>query len=82
MELRKLKHSISVHHEMRYWKWETTEEVISFDHWVARDFVVLLPKIGMEFAGEYTMVSKEWSPAMLEHYEYSKVGIVKNECFV
>ena len=21
------------------------------------------------------MVTKEWSPAMLEHYEYSKVGI-------
>jgi hypothetical protein len=31
--------------------------------------------------GEYTMVTKEWSPAMLEHYEYSKVGmeIIKEE---
>jgi hypothetical protein len=25
--------------------------------------------------GEYTIVTKEWSPAMLEHYDYLSVGI-------
>ena len=34
-----------------------------------------LPKIAGGEQGEYTMVTKEWSPAMLEHYEYSNVGI-------
>jgi hypothetical protein len=27
----------------------------------------------------YTIVTKEWSPAMLEHYEYSNIGIEVNK---
>jgi hypothetical protein len=39
-----------------------------------KNFVVLLQKKAGE-EGEYTVVTKEWSPAMLEHYDYSSVGI-------
>jgi hypothetical protein len=39
-----------------------------------KDFVVLLQKEAGE-EGEYIVVIKEWSPAMLEHYDYSSVGI-------
>ena len=47
------------------------------------DFAVILPKRGKKARqsgqpwGEYTIVSKEWSPAMLEHYLYSLVGITR-----
>ena len=65
---------VSVCHGLRYWKWSLSDIVVEFDDWELKDFVVLLQKDRGE-EGEYTMVSKEWSPAMLEHYEYSSVGI-------
>jgi hypothetical protein len=66
----------SVHHGMRYWKWQLTDTILAFHDWEVKDFAVLLPKIGrVGEKGEYTMVTKEWSPAMLEHYDYSSVGI-------
>jgi hypothetical protein len=57
-----------IHNGMRYWKWELTDIFISFHGWEENDFIVQLPKIGENLFGEYTMVTKEWSPAMLEHY--------------
>ena len=60
---------------MRFWLWVRSNTVTSFDDLEIKDFVVLLPKKGKGCDGEYTMVSKEWSPAMLEHYNYSKVGV-------
>ena len=39
------------------------------------DFIVLLPKFAGEMIGEYTMVTKEWAPDMLDGYTYSEVGI-------
>jgi hypothetical protein len=39
-----------------------------------KDFVVLLQRDTGE-EGEYTIVTKEWSLAMLEHFDYSSVGI-------
>jgi hypothetical protein len=38
------------------------------------DFVVLLQKEAGE-EGEYTIVTKEWLPAMLGHYDYLSIGI-------
>jgi hypothetical protein len=66
-----------IHNGMRYWDWTITDTVLQFDDWEVRDFAVLLPKAGMLGGGEegYTVVTKEWSPAMLEDYEYSSVGI-------
>jgi hypothetical protein len=69
---------VSVHQGMRYWRWNLTETILEFDDWEVRDFAVLLPKSGSLTTGEidgYTVVTKEWSPLMLEHYEYSSVGI-------
>lgn len=67
---------LSVHHGLRYWVWRLTDIVYGFDEWETRDFAVLLPRTDKgEWTTEYTMVTKEWSPAMLDHYEYSKVGI-------
>jgi hypothetical protein len=64
----------SVYQGLRYWKWELSNMVMDFLDWDIKDFVVLLQKQKGE-EGEYTMVTKEWSPAMLEHYEYSRVGM-------
>ena len=67
----------SIHHGMRYWTWTLTDTLLEFDDWEVRDFAVLLPKAGTLGGGEegYTVITKEWSPAMLEDYEYSSVGI-------
>ena len=80
LRIRRCEEGISVHNGMRYWKWELTKEVLGFEEWEVRDFAVLLPKAG-KLTGEdgYTMVSKEWSPAMLDHYEYSCVGMETKE---
>ena len=52
---------------------------MEFGQWEIKDFAVLLPKIHggdvEEVRSQYTMVTREWSPAMLEHYDYSSVGI-------
>jgi hypothetical protein len=69
----------TIHHGMRYWKWRSAGKELDFEAWRVKDFCVLLPKIGRDFENEYTIVTKEWSPIMLEHYEYSKIGIVKPE---
>jgi hypothetical protein len=39
-----------------------------------KDFVVLQQREAGE-EGEYTIVTKKWLPAMLEHYDYLRVGI-------
>ena len=70
-------------HGIRYWRWNLVSgrDVLLNDCTIV-DFVVLLPKpgVGSEFVpGEYTMVTKEWSPAMLDHFEYSKVGMHEEE---
>jgi hypothetical protein len=65
----------SVHNGMKYWKWKPVETHLEFNQWEEDDFVVWLPKIGLDLKGEYTIVTKEWSPAMLEHYEFSKIGV-------
>ena len=74
----------SVFQGNNYWKWKLTKVTLDFSLLVIQDFVVLLPKndpnqprMRGEIWGEYTLASKEWSPRMLEHYEYSTVGIVQ-----
>lgn len=66
-----------LYHGLRYWKWLLSGgRDLTMDEWGIKDFCVLLPKriLGAE-VGDYTIVTKEWSPMMLEHYEYSKVGL-------
>ena len=75
LKLEREDENVSVQDGMRFWKWVRSNTVKSFDDLEIKDFVVLLPKRGEESDGEYTMVSKEWSPAMLEHYNYSTVGV-------
>jgi hypothetical protein len=75
LELERKEEEMSVQDGMRFWKWIRSERVKSYEDLIIKDFVVLLPKRGEEFVGEFTMVSKEWSPAMLEHYNYSTVGV-------
>ena len=74
----------SVFQGNNYWKWKLTKVTLDFSLLIIQDFVVLLPKNDPsqprkrgEIWGEYTLASKEWSPRMLEHYEYSTVGIVQ-----
>jgi hypothetical protein len=75
LKLERKDENVSIQHGMRFWLWVRSNTVTSFDDLEIKDFVVLLPKKGKGCDGEYTMVSKEWSPAMLEHYNYSKVGV-------
>ena len=74
MEVIKCEDCLSVHNGMRYWRWVMGDRLLSFNQLHVKDFVVLLPN-GTHFDGEYTKVTKEWSPAMLEHYEYPSVGM-------
>ena len=74
----------SIHDGLRYGQWELSDTVLGFDQWEVKDFVVLLPKIDGEKdkrkTSEYTMATWDHSSAMLEHYDYSSVGIrSKNE---
>jgi hypothetical protein len=74
-------HEHSELHGIRYWKWNLSNIDVSFDSCTIIDFVVLLPKpgLGEEFiSGEYTMTTKEWSPAMLDNLGLSTVGIGKD----
>jgi hypothetical protein len=77
LKLLHLDNESTVRHGLRYWVWEiSTETTLIFADLETEDYVVLLPKFGGEvLSKEYTMVTKEWSPAMLDHYEYSKAGI-------
>lgn len=72
-----------MHDGMVYWKWKLTNEFLNFDTIEIKDFGVLLPKNDPKHPrqegdhwGEYSIVSKEWITSMLEHYDYSKVGIM------
>jgi hypothetical protein len=63
-------------HGIRYWPWKLLNEGIALDDVTIEDFVVLLPKAEVGAPpGQFTMVTKEWSPAMLDHYALSWVGI-------
>jgi superfamily II DNA helicase RecQ len=66
--------TVTVGNGLRYWKWTWSTSVKELGECEIKDFVVLLQKEAGE-EGEYTIVTKEWSPAMLEHYDYSSVGI-------
>jgi hypothetical protein len=78
LPLEKKKQGMSTYHGMRYWKWRVLDYILDLEELEVKDFAVLLPKYAVtstdEGSKEYTMVSKEWSPAMLDHYEYSTVG--------
>ena len=66
----------SIFRGLRYWGCILcSEKILSMDAWEIKDFAVLLPKKSRAIAREYTIVSKEWSPSMLEHYGYSMVGM-------
>jgi hypothetical protein len=66
--------TLMVRNGLQYWRWRLSEYVMELANCEIKDFVVLLQRdTGEEW--EYTIVTKEWSPAMLEHYDYSSVGI-------
>ena len=84
MKLEQLEAGRSVYQGMRYSKWIISSGVKNFSSLEEIvDFVVLLPKNDPEIPkqrgqkwSEFSFGSKEWSPEMLEHFDYSKVGIV------
>lgn len=77
MKIEKEDFGHSIYHGLRYWKWNLLGgRDLDLEEWEIKDFCVLLPKRSIEvMEGEYTMVTKEWSPIMLEHYDYCKVGL-------
>ena len=84
LELKRIEKT-RVLHGVQYWHWEASENIIDLEDVEVKDFMVLLPWIKergkQEIIGEYTMVSKEWMTAMLEHYEYCKLGIAQESAF-
>jgi hypothetical protein len=74
IQLEQHNNTVTVGIGLRYWKWTWSTSVMELGECDIKDFVVLLQKEAGE-EGEYTVVTKEWSPAMLEHYDYSSVGI-------
>lgn len=65
----------SIENGLRYWTWRIMESVNFVNGSTVQDFVVWLPKFHGGLVGEFTMVTKEWSPAMLEHYKFSGSGV-------
>ena len=63
----------SIENGMRFWKWRLGESLL-FVNVGVQDFVVFLPKFEGQIE-EFTIVTKEWSPAMLEHYNFSDIGM-------
>jgi hypothetical protein len=69
---------VSDYHGLRYWRWSLTNTISAFlvdDDNKVEDFLVLLPRSGEDSPGQYTMVTKEWSPEMLGQYNYSDEGM-------
>jgi hypothetical protein len=66
-------------HGIRYWRCEFTQIDKCLDDVTLIDYVVLLPKADVDremvVLREFTMVTKEWSPAMLEHFELANTGM-------
>jgi hypothetical protein len=66
-------------HRTRYWRWEFTQVDKCLDDISLIDYVVLLPKTDVDgdtvVLSEFTMVTKEWLPAMLEHFELANTGM-------
>ena len=59
-----------LHHGLRYWYFQLvdTEEEIRYSE--VTDFVILLPRLGIEHTGLYTMVSKNWSTEMFDYTNF------------
>jgi hypothetical protein len=70
----------TVHHGLRYWSWTLAPQPVPFESISVVDYGVLLPRLGVvdnvaTFVDEFTMVTKEWSPAMFGQFEFSRVEI-------
>ena len=75
------------HHGLKYWKWhlDLQGRELTLEEVTIVDYGVLLPRLAESIMpggvaaleGIYTIVTKEWSPALLDHFDYSKVGIIK-----
>ena len=84
MKVEQMEAGCSVYQGMRYSKWQLSQHVTDFSSLEEIvNFVVLLPKNDIDNPkkrgqkwGEFSIASKEWSPKMLEYFEYSKLGIV------
>jgi hypothetical protein len=74
MQMEQHNDTVTVGNGLRYWKRTLSTSVMELGECDVKDFVLLLQKEAGE-EGEYTIIAKEWSPAMLEHYDYSGIGI-------
>jgi hypothetical protein len=88
VKLVKIEHdvvAIDVVNGLRYWTWRITDVTHKLVDVEIGDFAVILPKTGETDPRnrEYTLVSKEWSPDMLAHYEFSNTGtqVAKSEIY-
>ena len=67
-------------HGMRYWRWSLGQVTFPYnERCKIVDFVVLLPDVNGKYVGQYSIVTKNWSPDMLEKYAFCKVGMYKTE---
>jgi hypothetical protein len=66
IQLEQHNNTVTAGNGLRYWKWTWSTSVMELGECDIKDFVVLLQKEAGEVE-EYTIVTKEWSPAMLEH---------------
>ena len=65
---------------MRYWRWSLGQRTFSYNESCKIvDFVVLLPDVNGEYVGQYSIVTKNWSPDMLDKFAFSRVGMYKTE---
>jgi hypothetical protein len=73
-------------HGIRYWKWAVSDSEKLLSKLTITNFVVFLPKadvLGQTVQLEFTMVTKEWLLAMLDHYKLSELGMdVKTRMWV
>lgn len=78
----RVEYNYSELHGIRYWKWCILEQDKLLENCDILDYVILLPKpgAGLGFVkNKFTMITKEWSPDMLDRFDYSTVGIKKQE---
>lgn len=78
----RMDHIHSEVHGIRYWSWIMTNMEVQLSCVTVVDFVVPLPEpgVGKDFVKEqFTMVTKEWDPSMLDNFDYSRVGIERTE---
>ena len=66
-----MENSKTMHHGLKYWKYTFVEGKQGLEEIMVEDYGVLLPRLGSDELGVYTIVTKKWSTEMFAEYDFA-----------